>query len=188
MNMRKLAYLLMTLSFVLIFSGGVSSFVLGLQKDREVTFKRQCDVNDTFEVFSTNTTIFENFRDELYNGVLNTIYLDSMYEQDKVVKEKLSNYEQLVDELTKNTNELNQLCNGMIYPDNVTNTRCKNYKSIYEQVNNYFVVDINTYNQNIKKYNDYQESLGTIYRLRNYETERDFVDYNLDNHFDGKEE
>ena len=188
MNMRKLAYTLMTLSFILIMSGGVSSFVLGLKKDREVTFKRQCDVNDTFEVFSTNTTIFENYRDELYNGVLNVVYLDSMYAQDKVIKEKLSNYEQLVDELTKNTNELNQLCEGMIYPDNVANTRCKNYKSIYEQVNNYFVADIHTYNQNIKKYNDYQESSGTIYRLRSYETGRDYIDYNLDNQFDGKEE
>jgi len=188
MNIRKLAYGLMTLSFILIVSGGVSSFVFGLQKDREVTFKRQCDVNDTFEAFSTNTTIFENVRDELYNNVLKTVLLDSMYAEDKEVKEKLSNYEQLVDELTKSTEELDRLCDGMIYPDNVANTRCKNYKSIYEQVNNYFVIDIGLYNENIKKYNDYQTSMNSIYRLRNYETERDFIDYNLDNHFDGKEE
>jgi len=188
MNLRKLAYGLMTLSFILIVSGGVSSFVFGLQKDREVTFKQQCDVNDTFEAFSTNTTIFEEVRDNLYNDVLKNVFLDSMYEDDKVVKEKLSNYEQLVDELTKSTEELDRLCKGMIYPDNVANTRCKNYKSIYEQINNYFVKDIGVYNENVKKYNDYQTSMNSIYRLRSYETERDFIDYNLDNHFDGKEE
>ena len=94
----------------------------------------------------------------------------------------------MVDELEKNTNELNRLCTGMIYPDNVANSRCNNYKSIYEQVNNYFVADIETYNQNVKKYNDYQTSNGTLYRIREYETNRNYIDYNQDNHFDGKED
>lgn len=188
MNMRKIAFTLMTFSFILIISGGVSSFVMGLKKDREVTFKRQDDVNNTFEVFSTNTTIFENVRDELYNDVLGVFVLDSMYSEDKEIKEKLSNYEHLVDELKSSTDELERLCTGMIYPDNVANSRCNNYKSIYEQVNNYFVSDIEIYNQNIKKYNDYQISNNTLYRIREYDTNKTFIDYNQDNHFEGKEE
>ena len=40
MNSRKIALGIMTLSFVLIFSGSVATFVMGLQKDREETYHR----------------------------------------------------------------------------------------------------------------------------------------------------
>ena len=74
MNSKKIAYVLMTLSFIMIISGGVSSFVLGLKADRIETQKRINTVNNEFEVLSTNTTIFENVRDELYNKILSNVY------------------------------------------------------------------------------------------------------------------
>ena len=178
----------MTMSFVLIVSGGVSAFVLGLKKDREVTYNRQLDVNQTFEVFSTNTSVFETFRDELYRDHLSNLYLEVMYQEDKELKNKLSNYESLVDELYKNAQELDVLCKDIYFPDSVANNRCKNYKVIYEQVNNYFVSDIKLYNENIKKYNDYQDSNQSLLRLRSYDSSKDYLDYNHDNRMDGKEE
>ena len=39
MNSKKIAYFLMTLSFVMIISGGVSSFVINLKTDKEETYK-----------------------------------------------------------------------------------------------------------------------------------------------------
>ncbi len=188
MDTKKIAFFILTLSFILIVSGSVSSFVLGLKADRKDTLNRMYEVNDTFEVFSTNTTVFENMRDELYNQVLSQLYYDTMYQQDKDVKNTLSNYEHLVDELMKNTYELNGLCGKVYYPDKTTNSRCKNYKSIYEQVVNYFVSDIKVYNDNIDKYNEYQSNLGSLYRLRKYDTTRTYIDYNQDNQYDGKEE
>lgn len=186
MSMKRLAYTFMTLSFVLIISGSVSAFVIGLKKDRQETYSRMNDVNNTFEVFSTNVTIFESTREELYKNFTN-LYYDTMYQQDKEMKNQLSNYEQLVDELTKNTEELNVLCTKMYYPDDVANTRCRNYKDIYEQVMNYFVSDMEFYNSKITKYNEYQGSKGTLFRLREYTTDKDYVDYNQDSQFDGRE-
>ena len=104
---KKIAYGLMTLSFVLIISGGVSSFLLGLQADRNLTFQRIDMVHDEFEIFSTNTSMFELEREELYTTVLGDLYYDTMFDEDKSVKEKLSNYEHLTDELTKNVKKLN---------------------------------------------------------------------------------
>ena len=49
MNYRKIAFILMTVGFVMIMSGSVSSFVLGLQADREETYKRIEIVNDQFD-------------------------------------------------------------------------------------------------------------------------------------------
>ena len=178
----------MNLSFVMIVSGGFSSFVFGLKSDREETYKRIDEVTDAFEVFSTNTSVFENFRDGLYNEVLSNVYYDTMYNDDAVVKNKLSNYENLVDELSKNTERLNKLCDNVYYPDNTTNSRCNNYKSIYEQVVNYFISDVELYNSNIDKYNNYQSSLNSIFRIKKYETNKKYIDYNKDGKYDGKEE
>ena len=187
MNSKKIALTIMTLSFVLIISGGVSSFVLGLKKDKEEIYNRISEVNNEFETFSTNTSVFESFRDDLYTIVLSNVYYDTMYDEDKMVKNKLSNYENLVDELTKNTKKLDKLCNDVYYPDSKVNTKCNNYKSIYEQVVNYFISDINVYNENVKKYNEYQRNNNSDLRVDKYKTDKVYIDYNNDNQYDGKE-
>ena len=188
MNYRKIAFILMTVGFVMIMSGSVSSFVLGLQADREETYKRIEIVNDQFEVFSTNTSVFESFRDDLYNNILGNVYYDTMYNDDKKIKEKLSNYENLVDEMSKNVVELNKLCEDVYYPDSKTNSKCSNYKSIYEQVVNYFVSDIYLFNKNVTKYNDYQKSQNKDLKVDKYKTNKKYIDYNNDEKYDGKEE
>lgn len=187
MDGKRISYMLMTLSFIMIISGGVSSFIMGLKADRLETQKRIDIVNNEFEVLSTNTTIFENTRDELYNKVLSNVYFDTMYKDDDRVKEKLSNYENLVDELEKTTVKLDNLCKNVYYPDIETNTKCSNYKSIYEQVNNYFIGDIEVYNRNVEKYNKDQESKKSKLMLDKYTTRRDYIDYDGDNKYDGKE-
>ena len=185
---RKIAYGLMSLSFVLIISGGVSSFLLGLQQDRQQTYKRIEVVNDNFKVFNDNTTAFENARDELYKDVLANVYYDTMAETDAAVKTKLSNYENLVDELEKNAKSLEKLCDEVYYPDSEANSKCNNYKIIYEQVVNYFVSDISVYNKNVKSYNAYQKSLNSTITIKEYETNKKYIDYNQDKKYDGKEE
>lgn len=188
MNSKKIAYILMIFSVIMIISGGVSSFLIGLKDDRILTLQRIENVKDEFEVFSTNTSAFESYRDELYNVVFNNTYYDTMALYDADVKNKLSNYENLVDQLTKNTNNMSKLCEDMYYPDSEVNSRCLNYKSIYEQVVNYFVSDIKVYNGNIDNFNQYQVSLNSGLQLQHYETKKTYIDYNNDKKFDGKEE
>ncbi len=188
MNSKKVAYFLMTLSFIMIVSGGFSSFVINLQSDRRETVKRMNEVSDVFEIFSTNTSVFEASRDELYNTILSNVYFESMYLDDVNIKNKLSNYENLLDQLKKNTNILNKLCDEVYYPKSDINNKCQNYKNIYEQAVNYFVSDINIYNSNVKKYNEYQKSIGSMLVIKEYSTKKTFIDYNGDKKFDGKED
>lgn len=186
--MRKLANVLLVLSIVLIISGGVSTFILGLKADRTETLNRMVEVNDVFEIFSANTTIFENFRDELYTDILSNLYYDNMYTTDGVIKVKLSNYESLVDELGKNAKTLNALCEDVYYPDGNVNNKCFNYKSIYEQVVNFFLSDIEVYNKNVKEYNNYQTANNLTFPVKEYKSKKKYIDYNEDGVFDGKEE
>lgn len=187
MNTRKIAYFIMTFSFILIVSGSVSTFVINLREDQNATRQRMVVVSDKFEDFSANTSVFESFREDLYAGVFDNVYFDNLYSNDANIKSKLSNYENLVDELGKNTDSLNELCNNMYYPDVTINSKCNNYKIIYEQVVNYFITDINNYNNNIKKYNEYQMSINSAMTLSLYRTNKEYIDYNGDKKFDGRE-
>ena len=162
--------------------------MLGLQEDKQQTYKRIEVVKDNFNVFNNNTTAFETARDELYKDVLANVYYDSMPETDAAVKSKLSNYENLVDELGKNAKALEKLCDEVYYPDSEANSNCNNYKNIYEQVVNYFVSDVKVYNKNVKSFNEYQKSQNSAVTIKEYETNKKYIDYNQDKKYDGKEE
>ena len=188
MNIRKLAYIFLTLSLVMIISGGFSSFLINLREDHQAVLRRMDDVSLLFEGFSTNTSIFEEYRESLYTEILDNMYYETMYTSDDTVKEKLHEYESIVDDIKKDVNKLDKLCGNVYYPQGDANSMCENYKSIYEQVVNYFVSDINSYNENVKKYNEYQKTVQSNLSIKKYKTDYDYIDYNGDQVFDGKEE
>ncbi len=187
MNYKKVSFVLMTISFVMIISGAVSSFVFSLKSDQVQTRARMTSVSDEYESFSTITTKFEEAREELYQNVFNNTFFDTMAQTDASVKTKLSNYEAILDELGKLASRLKTLCQDMYYPESNINHKCSNYASIYEQAVNYFVGDIKLYNSHIKEHNNYQASHGGV-KLENYQTNKKYLDYNHDKEYEGKED
>ena len=186
-NLRKFAYNIMTLSFIFIMAGSVYTFILGLKQDQNEVAYRFSEVQSVFENFSTNTSFFEDYRENLFNGILSNTYYDAFYKQDSVIKKNLSNYEDIVNNIEKNVIELKSLCDDVYYNDASVNTQCNNYKTIYEQVVNYFVGDIKLYNDNVLKYNNYQKSIQSSLVISNYVTNKNFIDYNGDNKYEAKE-
>ena len=186
MDYRKIAYAILTLGLVLIISGSFSSFLIGLRKDKENTLNLMRVVDDEFEVFSANTSVFEDFRESLYEEVLGSAVCGQFVENSTTINNKLSNYENLVDELDKSVIKLDKLCKDVYYPDSSTNSKCLNYKNIYEQANNYFVSDINTYNKNLNSCNELVTDSNLI--MKEYSTNKNYIDYNGDKKYDGKDE
>lgn len=186
--MKKVGYILLVVSIMMIIAGGVSSFVLNIQEDKNITLRRMNDVADLYEEFSTVTSLFEDNRENLYTNTLGNIYFETMLQNDLIVKNSLTNYESMVDEINKMVKRFDYYCKDVYYPESSINNKCINYKSIYEQVNNYFVSDILLYNNNVLKFNNYQKSIGSTVLIEEYKTKRKFIDYNNDKNFDGKEE
>ncbi len=186
--MKRVAYVLLLISIIMIVSGGVSSFLSGIRKDREATYNRMADVSDSFEEFSTEVSLFEDYRDSLYEKYLANLTYDNMKKNDIVIKKELTAFEEMVDSINNKTKTLETLCDDVYYPDSSINNKCSNYKNIYEQVNNYYVLDIKTYNDNIKKYNEYQKSKKSNLSLKKFTTKKDYIDYNEDGRIEGKDE
>lgn len=188
MKLRKLAYICMTLSFIMIISGSVSCFISGLKNDQREVLHRIATVSDEFEEFSTQVSLFEEHRDFLYSNYLGNFYFDSMYQNSSDLNEQLSIYEKIVNSIKSYVIRLDSLCSDVYYPDGKINSKCVNYKNIYEQVVNYFVSDINLYNSYVKKYNTYQKEQSDFIKIEKYHTNKKYIDYNKDKKYDGKEE
>lgn len=185
---KNLPIYLLGIALLSIFTGSVAVFIINLRADQATVLKRMGNVSNIFEEFSTNVSIYEEERDKLYSEVLSNLYYDNMFVTNEPVKERLSNYENLVKEVDKKRQSLDNLCKNAYYPDSNVNSKCNNYKSIYEQVVNYFVTDINFYNKSVDDYNNYIKSINSLYAIDNFQTKFKFIDYNGDGKKDGSEE
>lgn len=185
---RKISFIMILVSIFMITSGCLSSLIIGLKEDKKMTNMRMEEVDLEYEDYSTMVSLFEEERDSIYENVFTKITYENMYANNKFITNKLSNYEAMVDEMHKNTNKLDRLCDDMYYPKSSVNSICNNYKIIYEQVNNYFVMDIDTYNDNIDKYNDYIKGVDPNLVLKKYNTKKKYVDFDNDGEIIGKDE
>lgn len=186
-KVKSFAVFLFAVSIIMIISGTVSTFIVSLKQDQELTQARMIVVNDTFEEFNAGVSAFELERDSLYTEALGNLYYDTLMNEDVNLKNKLNNYEGIVDEIITKVGEMDNLCKDVYYPDSEVNNKCKNYKIIYEQVANYFVDDLKLYNSTISEFNTQQTSLGSNVVLGEYKTTKSYVDYNNDGVFEGKE-
>ena len=184
MKLKKCGLVVLMLSIVMIISGTVCAFVVSLKQDREATQARMLVVNDEFENFNQSVTVFEQEREVLYTQYLGNVFYETLANDDAMLKEKISNYESVVDGIGKQVKTMNGLCNDIYYPDSSVNSKCSDYKLVYEQVVNYFVSDVFVYNNTIKTFNEQHAGSN---KLINYETRKDYIDYNKDGSFDGKE-
>ena len=187
MRTKKFGVTLLMLSIIMIISGTVCSFVVSLKEDREATQARMLIVNDQFDSFNKSVTTFEEARENLYIQYLGNVFYDTLASDDAMLRDRISNYESIVDGIVQQVNTMNDLCNDVYYPDSSVNSKCNDYKIVYEQVINYFVGDIGVYNNTIKTFNEQQAAVGSSVALIEYETNKKYVDYNNDGSFDGKE-
>ena len=187
MKSRKFGVFLLTISIMMIISGTVCAFVVSLKEDQEKTQARMVVVKDEFESFNSAVSVFELERDTLYTESLGNLYYDSLANDDATFKNKLSNYESIVDGIVQKVKTMDGLCKDVYYPDSSVNSKCSDYKLIYEQVINYFVEDVKLYNNTIKTFNEQEAAKGSTFALMEYKTDKKYIDYNKDGVFEGKE-
>lgn len=165
--MKKIAYIFLVLGIIFTTSGGVSTFLIGLRKENESINARVEKIEDIFVSFTKITNKFENFKDNLSKEYLNT-NIDKLKNDDNIVKNKFKDYESIINDLEKEVKKLSKLCDNTYYANTNTNSKCVNYKTIYEYVNNHFVKDVNIYNEKIKG----------LENIKKYKTNRKILDYN----------
>ncbi len=187
--MKKKAFkiIAIVLGVLVVIAGSVTWFFLSIKKDQRATKERVEVVVKTYKTFSDEVDKFNDIRNDLYLNVFDNIYYETMGNSDASVKETLKKYEDTVDNIAKTTKDMKNLCGDIYFTDAKARTKCEGYASVYEQIVNAFVSDINVYNKSIDEYNDYQKEKNSDAKLEYYKTTKKFIDYNNDKKYEGKE-
>lgn len=185
---NKKYYIMIIISIFMIISGGISSLIIGLKQDRKETYARMEEVNVSNDEYSKMIIAFEDARDVLYEDILTKLTYDNMISLQKFIITNLSNYEAGVDEIEKQYKKIDKLCNNVYYPDSSINTICNSYNTTFEQVNNYFVSDIDTYNKMVDNYNNYIKKTNPNLVVEKYKATRKIKDIDDDGEIVGKDE
>ena len=184
---KKTSLILFIIGFFLLSSGLVCSFVVGFREDKEATQLRMTTVEDVYGTFGVQMDTFNDIRNHLYLTVFEDVYYDTLYTNDLELKKSFEQYEGVVDQLSKTATQLKELCSDVYFSEKDVNTMCKGYSEVYEQVMNAFVSDVALYNDNIDQYNQYQIDAAGSLRIEKYVTNKDYIDYNGDEEYSGKE-
>lgn len=118
-----------------------------------------------------------------YNEKLSNFILDRYKDEHKEYISLLNEYNETIKNIDIYINNLSNKCN--ILYDNVNiNKICSNYQEMYEKLINIYITDIKTYNNNIKKYNEYKnDTIEEFIPIYN-----DYIDYNKDNIYEGSDD
>lgn len=188
-KMTKQVKILASIGFLFIVAGLITNFTTSFTQDKEEVSRRMNVVNSSYETFKQEAKDFSTTRDNIYNNVFSNLYFETLNLSINNCLEELQKYEQKLDEMEKTVQELKENCNGIYFPESQTNNKCQTYATSYEEMVNYFINDITQVNQNIEEYNKYnQENATGIPPISKYSTTKDYIDFNGDKEYAGKED
>ena len=183
--MKKSKIFVILIIIVIVFVClGLFLFFKGILDDSKITNQRigeikniNVDMNDTINDYNNSRKTLSLLLDSTYTDNLNDKY-------DNIVL-LLNKEETFVKSAKDIVLKLDNDCDGKFYSDAIANGICLSYKVNYEEMCNVFMNDIKNINDMIHIYNN-----GHTESLQEYVSNdfSDYIDYNQDGNFSGKEE
>lgn len=191
MSNKKHILILVLLGILSILIGLILMFITNIKKDQQQLNNNISKINKDYANFKKDIEEVNKTRDELHKNILDTVYYESFESSENEYKKALYNYEKTVTDISKNYANLKGYCEvGIYYSSSDANSKCNAFNLGYEQLINTFVDDINMYNNNVKKYNNWldEQQNTTSKKLEGYKTKKTYIDYNKDGEYSGKED
>lgn len=156
--------------------------ITNISKERKTLNNNMEVIKYNYEELSKSVTEYNQIRTDLIEK-LNDFTFDTYSNIHNEYTVLLTKYNENIDKIDSYTNNINDKCN-VIYKDKNVNNICNNYKAIYEKLINLYVTDLTNYNNKVANYNEYKESNIELFKL----IHKDYIDYNNDNLYEGKDE
>lgn len=183
--MKRRALLVAVFGFLLVGMGSISSFVNSFAKDISDTKESIDTIRDEYIKFKDLLQSFNGNREIIYTDVFNNLFIENLDgNYDNWIIE-LQDYEKTTDKIFNYKSLLEEKCAGIIYNDSDIQSKCDSMLISYETVNNYFVKDINKWNEFVDNYNSQLED--TLYKREYFDLRgRNYIDFNDDGEYLGK--
>ena len=181
--------LIAILVILIIAAGVILACKIMKDKNKETTAVTEENKVLTAAVEEKKVQKFNTTRDDLYNNVFSQLYFETLNQTITNCLQELQNYETQLDKVENSAKKLQKNCENIYFPSADVNTKCKTYATSYEEIVNYFINDIKQVNDNIEEYNNYnQENKTGIAPIQKYNTTKDYIDFNQDKEYAGKED
>ena len=188
--MKKVIFIVIIILVILLAGFGFYLFTKNIKEDKKLTNEMMKKLVKEYDIFDKNIKEFASKREEFYLMQENA-YLQSISENPENWNNFINDYSKIIVDIKNNSKLLDKYCFNKFASVEV-NSKCTNYVANYEAAMNYYISDINNYNNNIvKKYNSWLTDNNYEYqkleegKLSAY---KDYIDYDKDNDYFGKEE
>lgn len=180
---KKIIIVFLILGFVLIVLGTTSLVLVNINRKNNEKKKIEETILNDHETFKEKTDKFNKIREKYYNDVVNDLYPELVEENYEKWITVLDEYTSIVDEVETSSNNLKSLCVNKYYSNKDISNKCEAFVIAYETVINYYVKDINAFNDDLEKYrNTVEEEKEGI---DNYKLKYNYSDINDDGDFKG---
>ena len=186
---KKKGIILIIISILLIFIGVIVSVITSMNESKKEMDTKIQSIEESYNVFQPLTEDFQAQRKSYVQTVVVDLFYESVEENYTVWIDEIKEYHQVVDKIIGAAQPLNELCIGQEYIDGDTINRCNAYINNYETVMNYFVKDMNEFNEFLEEYKtSYEtENNSEIISYKLDSEKYNYVDVNDDGKFIGKD-
>lgn len=184
---KKKIIICVVLGILLVFLGITFSVISILNQEKKDTQKIQNEIKDKYHGFKEAADHFTEARKEYQTVISEDLYVESVEDEYEDWMEVFKNYQGVVDKVIKEAESLDKLCVDKKYPDQTVMANCQAYMINYETVMNYFVKDVEAFNEFMETY--YQDYQGDEEKYPKYELKDNYhyIDINDDGKFIGKD-
>jgi len=187
MSKKKSGIVLTIIGTVLIFLGILYAVIEGISNDKRTEEENITKIDNNYKKLSSYAEEFNKQRNNYTEKIVSNLYDESVNEEYASWIVELDEYKEIVDKIISVSQPLEDLCVGKVYPNKDTNNQCKSFTISYETCMNYFVKDVDEFNEFItsylSKYNDSETDIKT------YDLDKDkyfYIDVDDDGEFIGK--
>lgn len=148
-------------------------------------------VND-YEDFKVKVEVFSEERTNIYQSLNKITYLTDIKVNYASLIEEYKKYEETLKEIDKVSKDLKVNCFEQEFKEVTVNNKISAFVINYEQAVNYFIQDVNNFNEKVKLYNDWLKQTyptAQVVELEEYVSSyTKYVDVNNDGVFEGVKE
>ncbi|MBE6151597.1 MAG: hypothetical protein E7162_07310 [Firmicutes bacterium] len=148
-------------------------------------------VND-YEDFKVKVEVFSEERTNIYQSLNKITYLTDIKVNYASLIEEYKKYEETLKEIDKVSKDLKVNCFEQEFKEVTINNKISAFVINYEQAVNYFIQDVNNFNEKVKLYNDWLKQTyptAQVVELEEYVSSyTKYVDVNNDGVFEGVKE
>lgn len=182
--MKKYGKYIFIVGIILVLLG-VAIFIISDQNEKNMRDKENSEkIVAGFNQFSAAATVFSDKREEVYDTMFQDVILEDYAAQKESYDTLFDEYSKSLQDMDEAGKDLKELCPNHTYKDDDIVSKCSSYMTAYETSVNYFVKDMNLYNDQIKLYNETATEPIELYQNTQYS---DYIDFNGDGTYLGRD-